>query len=63
MAAYHAGIARVAEWVSKTNFQDSVEFVETIPIPSTRAYVEWVLRDAEIYRQLLTGQARFAKCR
>ena len=37
-------------------------FLESIPIPATRTYVELVLRDAEIYRQLLSGSPHFAKC-
>lgn len=62
MAAYHAGDFRVNEWVKKYPFPDSATFLESIPIPATRIYVEQVLRDAEIYRQLLTGSPRFAKC-
>jgi soluble lytic murein transglycosylase len=62
VAAYHAGISRVTDWVSKVNFQDSAEFVESIPIPSTRDYVEWVLRDTAIYNELMTGKATFATC-
>ena len=62
VAAYHAGISRVADWISRINFQDSAEFVEGIPIPSTRAYVEWVLRDTAMYMELMTGRARFATC-
>jgi soluble lytic murein transglycosylase len=63
MAAYHAGDFRVNEWVKKYSFPDSATFLESIPIPATRIYVEQVLRDAEIYRQLLTGSPRFATCR
>jgi soluble lytic murein transglycosylase len=62
LAAYHAGDFRVKDWLAKTSFQDPVMFLESIPIPATRSYVELVLRDAEIYRQLLTGSPRFAVC-
>ena len=62
MAAYHAGDFRVNDWVKKYSFPDSATFLESIPIPATRIYVEQVLRDAEIYRQLLTGSPHFAKC-
>jgi soluble lytic murein transglycosylase len=62
LAAYHAGDFRVKDWLGKTSFQDSVTFLESIPIQATRSYVELVLRDAEIYRQLLTGSPRFAVC-
>jgi soluble lytic murein transglycosylase len=62
LAAYHAGEGRVREWRSRHRFQEPAEFLETIPIPSTRVYVEAVLRDAGIYRQILDGSAAFAKC-
>lgn len=62
LAAYHAGEGRVQEWQGYYNYQEPAEFLETIPIPSTRAYVEAVLRDAGIYRRLLGGSAQFAKC-
>ena len=62
LAAYHAGESRVKAWLSKRTFQEPAEFLETIPIPSTRAYVEAVLRDAGIYRRFLDGSAQFAKC-
>jgi soluble lytic murein transglycosylase len=63
VAAYHAGISRVTDWTSRINFQDSAEFVESIPIPTTRGYVEWVMRDTAIYDELMTGKAKFAACR
>lgn len=63
MAAYHAGKARVDEWRSKNHFSDSAEFLESIPIPATRIYVERVVRDAAVYRKLMTGTASFASCR
>jgi soluble lytic murein transglycosylase len=62
LAAYHAGDFRVRDWLGKYSFREPAEFMETIPISATRAYVEAVLRDAAIYRELLTGAAKFAKC-
>jgi peptidoglycan lytic transglycosylase len=62
MAAYHAGQSRVNSWKSQFAFQDQAEFLETIPIPATRVYVERVLRDSGVYRKLLTGVAGFADC-
>ena len=62
MAAYHAGDFRVNEWTKKFSFPDSVTFLESIPIPATRIYVEQVLRDREIYRQLLSSSPRYAVC-
>ncbi len=62
MAAYNAGDFRVKDWVSKYSFRDSEMFLESIPIPATRGYVEAVLRDAEVYRELSSGSPHFAKC-
>jgi soluble lytic murein transglycosylase len=62
LAAYNAGDLRVRDWLKSNSFRDSTEFLEAIPIRATRAYVEAVLRDAAIYRQLLTGSAKLAKC-
>lgn len=62
LAAYHAGQWRVNSWRSKFSFRDPAEFLETIPIPATRLYVERVLRDAGVYREFLTGSAGFADC-
>ena len=63
LAAYHAGQSRVNTWWSQFAYRDPAEFLESIPIPSTRGYVERVIRDAAVYRKLLTGTARFADCR
>jgi len=62
LAAYNAGDFRVRDWTKSNAFHDSSEFLEAIPIHATRAYVEAVLRDAAIYRQLLTKTAKFAVC-
>jgi soluble lytic murein transglycosylase len=62
LAAYNAGDFRVRDWLKSNSFRDSSEFLEAIPIHATRVYVESVLRDAAIYRQLLTGSAKFAMC-
>jgi soluble lytic murein transglycosylase len=59
VAAYNAGDSRVAEWLTNGKFPDADEFVESIPYADTRVYVESVLRDAAIYRALLTGNAKF----
>jgi soluble lytic murein transglycosylase len=62
LAAYNAGDFRVRDWTKSNSFRDSLEFLEAIPIHATRIYVESVLRDAAIYRQLLMGSAKFAVC-
>ena len=62
MAAYHAGEERVSKWISEHTFSDREEFMESIPIPATRIYVEKVVRDAAIYRKLMTQSPAFKKC-
>jgi peptidoglycan lytic transglycosylase len=62
LAAYNAGTPSVRNWLEGHKFREPGEFVETIPIPATRGYVKAVLRDAEIYRQLMTRSAKFKKC-
>jgi soluble lytic murein transglycosylase len=62
LAAYNAGDFRVREWTGEYTFRTSGMFLESIPIPATRTYVEQVLRDAEVYRQLIGGSPHFATC-
>jgi soluble lytic murein transglycosylase len=62
LAAYNAGSDRVRSWSKGYAFHDSSEFLEALPFHETRAYVEAVLRDAAIYRQILGGSAKFAAC-
>jgi soluble lytic murein transglycosylase len=63
IAAYNAGDFRVKEWLANGKYRDSDEFVESIPFTETRVYVESVMRDAAIYRSILTGRARFSSRR
>ena len=62
LAAYNAGPDRVHEWVNGHTYSEDAEFVESIPFPETRAYVETILRDATVYRRLMTGKPRFRAC-
>ena len=62
LAAYNAGDLRVRAWLGKRKFAEPAEFVETIPSGVTRVYVKDVLRDAAIYRRLMTGSPKFKKC-
>jgi soluble lytic murein transglycosylase len=52
LAAYNAGSDRVEDWLSAGNFRDPQEFVESIPFTETREYVQAILRNASVYRQL-----------
>lgn len=42
VASYNAGPGNVAEWISEGNFSDADEFVEKIPFPETKGYVQAV---------------------
>lgn len=52
LAAYNAGRNRVVAWQAEREFTEPAEFVESIPFSETREYVQIVLRNAEVYRQL-----------
>ena len=52
LAAYNAGLSRAKDWSTWGEFREAAEFVETVPFTQTREYIQIVLRNAEIYRQL-----------
>src|ERR1019366_9753132 len=52
LAAYNAGEDRVAQWTAGQNYLETAEFVESIPFTETREYVQIVIRNAEVYRQV-----------
>jgi soluble lytic murein transglycosylase len=52
LAAYNAGSDRVEEWLGQGQYRDPEEFVESIPFTETREYVQAILRNASVYRQL-----------
>ena len=52
LAAYNAGPARAAEWLTWNRYREPAEFVESIPFTETRDYVQAVIRNAGIYRRL-----------
>jgi soluble lytic murein transglycosylase len=51
-AAYNAGENRVTDWQSMGSYSGMDEFVESIPFTETREYVQAILRNEEIYREL-----------
>jgi soluble lytic murein transglycosylase len=51
-AAYNAGDDRVADWKSGAPFHGMDEFVESIPFTETREYVQGIVRNEMIYRDL-----------
>lgn len=52
LAAYNAGSDRVQDWQGQGKYRDPQEFVESIPFTETREYVQAILRNANVYRQL-----------
>jgi soluble lytic murein transglycosylase len=51
-AAYNAGDSRVTDWQSIGKYHGMDEFVESIPFTETRDYVQAILRNQSIYREL-----------
>jgi peptidoglycan lytic transglycosylase len=56
LAAYNAGPGRVHQWLKDANFREPLEFIESIPFNETREYIQAVLRNADVYRELYTGK-------
>ena len=52
LAAYNAGDVPVRRWMVAGEYKDIAEFVESIPYTETREYVQAILRNREIYRNL-----------
>ena len=52
LAAYDAGSDRVEAWMGQGPYRDTPEFVESIPFTETREYVQAIMRNANVYRQL-----------
>jgi len=52
LAGYNAGPSRANDWITWEDFREPAEFVESIPFTETRNYVQAVLRNREMYKQL-----------
>jgi soluble lytic murein transglycosylase len=52
LAAYNAGEDRVAAWRANGDYSGMDEFVESIPFTETREYVQAIVRNAAVYRDL-----------
>jgi soluble lytic murein transglycosylase len=55
LAAYNAGDSRVQDWQAAGPYSGMDEFVESIPFTQTREYVQAILRNIEIYREIDTS--------
>ncbi len=56
LAAYNAGPGRVKTWMQQYGYDDPAEFIENIPFTETRDYVQAVLRNGQVYRELYGKQ-------
>lgn len=56
LASYNAGKSRVVNWLTWSDFREPAEFVETIPFTETRNYVQYIMRNADVYRKLYAGR-------
>jgi soluble lytic murein transglycosylase len=52
VASYNAGPGSVAEWIDRFGFSDPDQFVEQIPFPETKGYVESVFENYWNYMRL-----------
>jgi soluble lytic murein transglycosylase len=52
LASYNAGKTRVVNWLSWGQYREPAEFVESIPFNETHEYVQAVMRNGAIYREL-----------
>jgi soluble lytic murein transglycosylase len=57
LAAYNAGDTPVHQWMAVNNYQDIAEWVESIPYTETRDYVQAILRNRELYREVYEEHA------
>jgi soluble lytic murein transglycosylase len=58
LAAYNAGPSRAKAWSSWGEFREPAEFIETVPFSETRNYIQTVLRNADTYRRIYSGEVR-----
>lgn len=52
LASYNAGDVPVRQWISAGEYKDVAEYVESIPYTETREYVQAILRNQQIYREV-----------
>jgi soluble lytic murein transglycosylase len=61
IASYNAGGARINQWIStygdpRSTNADAVDWIERIPFSETRNYVQRVMENTQVYRNVLAGR-------
>jgi soluble lytic murein transglycosylase len=61
IASYNAGAGRINQWLSqygdpRTGSDEMVDWIERIPFNETRNYVQRVLENTQVYRNILAGR-------
>lgn len=61
VASYNAGGARINQWIStygdpRSSNADAVDWIERIPFSETRNYVQRVMENTQVYRNVLAGR-------
>lgn len=61
IASYNAGGSRINQWVStygdpRNTNADAVDWIERIPFSETRNYVQRVMENTQVYRNVLAGR-------
>lgn len=66
IAAYNAGPHRVKKWLNLygdirqfKDYHEAIDWIENIPFPATRNYVQRVLENIQIYRAILNKDSKF----
>ncbi|MGN1418372.1 MAG: lytic transglycosylase domain-containing protein [Acutalibacteraceae bacterium] len=52
VAAYHAGLGNVSKWLKDKKYSSDGVHLDDIPFPSTKAYVQNVIKAENIYKKL-----------
>ena len=66
IAAYNAGPHRVKKWLNLygdmrkfKDYHEVIDWIESIPFPATRNYVQRVLENVQVYRAILNKDEKF----
>ena len=66
IAAYNAGPHRVKKWLNLygdmrkfKDYHEVIDWIESIPFPATRNYVQRVLENVQVYRAILNKDGKF----